>query len=78
MAVVAGIDFGTLSVRVSADGHSTLGTIRQPDGRRHVTYAGKPLYDDFGDGRQDRCCARTSASSGGLWLVVRPDGSLVR
>jgi predicted lipoprotein with Yx(FWY)xxD motif len=55
-----------------------LGTLRRLDGRRHVTYAGKPLYYYVGDRRPGQVLCQNVREFGGLWLVVRPDGSLVR
>jgi predicted lipoprotein with Yx(FWY)xxD motif len=56
---------------------SLIGTTRRRDGRRQVTYAGRPLYFYVDDGvGQVKCQAVTEF--GGTWLVVRPGGSLVR
>jgi predicted lipoprotein with Yx(FWY)xxD motif len=57
---------------------SKLGTIHRPDGRRHVTYAGKPLYYYVGDRRPGQVLCQKVRDFGGLWLVVRPNGSLIR
>ena len=57
---------------------SKLGTIRRPDGRRQVTYAGKPLYYYVGDRRPGQVLCQNVREFGGLWLVERPNGSLVR
>jgi len=57
---------------------SKLGTIRRPDGRRQVTYAGKPLYYYIGDRRPGQVLCQNVSEFGGLWLVERPNGSLVR
>jgi predicted lipoprotein with Yx(FWY)xxD motif len=55
-----------------------LGAIRRTDGRLQVTYAGKPLYYYVGDGKPGQILCQNVREFGGLWLVVRPDGSLVR
>lgn len=55
---------------------SLLGTTRRRDGRRQVTYAGRPLYFYVNEGRRQVFCHRVR-SWGGLWLVVRPSGRLV-
>lgn len=56
---------------------SLIGTTRRRDGRRQVTYSGRPLYYYVNDGvGQVKCQAVTEF--GGTWLVVRPSGSLVR
>jgi predicted lipoprotein with Yx(FWY)xxD motif len=54
-----------------------LGTTRRRDGKRQLTYAGRPLYFYVGDPvGQIRC--QNVHEFGGLWLVVRPTGALVR
>lgn len=53
-----------------------LGTTRRRDGRRQVTYAGRPLYFYVNEGRRQVFCHRVF-SFGGLWLVVRPSGRVV-
>ena len=56
---------------------SLLGTTRRRDGRRQLTYAGRPLYRYVGDPvGQVRC--QNVREFGGLWLVVRPSGALIR
>ena len=54
-----------------------LGTVRRRDGSRQVTYAGRPLYYYVGDGRGQVKCQNVD-EFGGLWLVVRGSGRLVR
>jgi predicted lipoprotein with Yx(FWY)xxD motif len=54
-----------------------LGTIRRRDGTRQVTYRGRPLYYYVGDGRGEVRCQNVD-EFGGVWLVVRGDGTLVR
>ena len=54
-----------------------IGTIRRADGRRQVTYAGRPLYYYVGDGKGRILCQNVE-EFGGLWLVVRGSGKLVR
>ncbi len=56
---------------------SLLGTIRRADGRRQVTYAGRPLYYYVGDGKGRILCQNVN-EFGGDWLVVRGSGKLVR
>lgn len=56
---------------------SLFGTIRRRDGRRQLTYAGKALYYYVQDGRGQVLCQNVR-EFGGLWLVVRPSGRLVR
>jgi predicted lipoprotein with Yx(FWY)xxD motif len=56
---------------------SLLGTTRRRDGKRQLTYAGKPLYYYVHDGRGQVLCQNVR-EFGGLWLVVRPNGRLVR
>jgi predicted lipoprotein with Yx(FWY)xxD motif len=57
---------------------SLLGTIRRGDGRRQVTYAGKPLYYYVGDREPLQVLCQNVEEFGGLWLVVRPTGAPVR
>lgn len=56
---------------------SLLGTVRRRDGRRQLTYAGRPLYYYVHDGVGQVLCQNVS-EFGGLWLVVRGSGKLVR
>ena len=56
---------------------SLLGTVKRRDGRVQVTYAGKPLYFYAHEGPREVKCQNVS-EFGGLWLVVRPNGTLVR
>ena len=52
---------------------SLLGTTRRRDGRRQVTYAGKPLYYYAHEGPgQVRC--HNVYLNGGLWWVIGPSG----
>jgi len=57
---------------------SLLGTIRRADGSRQVTYNGRPLYYYVGDRRPGQVLCQDVFEFGGLWLVVRPSGRLVR
>jgi predicted lipoprotein with Yx(FWY)xxD motif len=57
---------------------SALGTTRRNDGRRQVTYAGRPLYYYVGDRRPGQVTCQNIREFGGLWLVMRASGSLVR
>ena len=57
---------------------SLLGTILRRDGRRQATYAGKPLYYYVGDRKPLQVLCQNVREFGGLWLVVRPNGTLVR
>jgi hypothetical protein len=43
-----------------------------------ATYAGRPLYRYVGDRRPFQVLCQNVREFGGLWLVVRPDGTLVR
>jgi len=56
---------------------SQIGTTRRRDGRRQITYNGWPLYYYVHDGVGQVLCQNVS-EFGGLWLVVRPTGALVR
>ena len=57
---------------------SLLGTVARKNGRRQVTYAGRPLYFYVGDTgpRVIRC--QNAVEFGGRWLLVRPSGKLLR
>jgi predicted lipoprotein with Yx(FWY)xxD motif len=55
-----------------------IGTTRRRDGRRQVTYNGRPLYYYVGDRKPSQVTCQNVEEFGGLWLVVRPNGSLVR
>jgi predicted lipoprotein with Yx(FWY)xxD motif len=55
-----------------------LGAIRRPDGRLQGTYAGRPLYYYVGDRAPRQILCQNVSEFGGLWLVVRPSGGLVR
>jgi predicted lipoprotein with Yx(FWY)xxD motif len=54
-----------------------LGTVRRRNGRRQVTYNGWPLYYYAHEGPGEVKCQNVR-EFGGLWLVVRPNGQLVR
>jgi predicted lipoprotein with Yx(FWY)xxD motif len=55
-----------------------LGTTRRRDGSRQVTYAGRPLYYYVGDRRPGEVRCQNVFGFGGLWLVMRPNGRVVR
>ena len=57
---------------------SLVGTARRSDGRLQVTYAGRPLYHYVGDRAPHQILCQNVAEFGGTWLVVRPNGTLVR
>jgi len=57
---------------------SLLGTVKRGDGRLQATYAGKPLYYYVGDRKPLQILCQNVNEYGGLWLVVKPDGTLVR
>ena len=56
---------------------SLIGTTRRKDGRLQVTYNGWPLYYYAHEGPGEVKCQNVD-QFGGLWLVARPDGTLVR
>jgi predicted lipoprotein with Yx(FWY)xxD motif len=56
---------------------SLIGTTRRKDGRLQVTYNGRPLYSYAHEGLGEVKCQNVFGF-GGLWLVARPDGTLVR
>ncbi|HEV8685954.1 MAG TPA: hypothetical protein VGQ84_01670 [Gaiellaceae bacterium] len=55
-----------------------LGTTRRAGGKLQVTYAGRPLYYYVGDTKPGQVRCQNVREFGGLWLVMRPDGRLVR
>jgi predicted lipoprotein with Yx(FWY)xxD motif len=57
---------------------SLLGTVRRANGARQVTYAGRPLYFYEGDRTPGQILCQNVSEFGGLWLVQRPSGKLVR
>jgi len=57
---------------------SLLATTRRANGDRQVTYAGRPLYHWIGDREPGVVGCQNVSEFGGLWLVVRADGRLVR
>lgn len=56
---------------------SLIGSVRRRNGRLQVTYNGRPLYFYAHEGPREVKCQNVS-EFGGLWLVVRPNGTLVR
>jgi predicted lipoprotein with Yx(FWY)xxD motif len=57
---------------------SLLGSIRRANGKIQVTYAGRPLYYYVGDRAPRQILCQNVSEFGGLWLVARPNGTLVR
>src|SRR5438876_10675843 len=55
-----------------------LGTTRRTDGKLQLTYAGRPIYYYVGDRKPGQILCQNVREYGGLWLVVRPSGALVR
>jgi predicted lipoprotein with Yx(FWY)xxD motif len=55
-----------------------LGTVARRNGRRQVTYAGRPLYYYVGDNGPGVIRCQDVFEYGGRWLVVRSTGSPVR
>jgi predicted lipoprotein with Yx(FWY)xxD motif len=52
---------------------SLLGTKRRRNGKKQVTYAGKPLYYYAHEGPREVLCHNVFLN-GGYWWVVGPDG----
>lgn len=57
---------------------SLLGTTGRANGTLQVTYAGRPLYYYIGDRRPGQVTCQNVSEFGGAWLVMRPNGRLVR
>src|SRR6266550_1334292 len=55
-----------------------VGSTVRRDGRRQVTYDGRPLYYYVGDRSAGEIRCQNVTEFGGTWLVVRPSGQLVR
>ena len=56
---------------------SQLGTVKSPDGKLYVTYAGYPLYTFSGDSGSGMAAGQGIVSYGGTWETVTPAGALV-
>jgi predicted lipoprotein with Yx(FWY)xxD motif len=56
---------------------SLLGTIRRPDGRLQVTYAGHPLYLFFGDRRRGDTNGEGLHDFGAAWYALAPSGKKI-
>jgi predicted lipoprotein with Yx(FWY)xxD motif len=61
---------------------SLLRTTRRSDGRLQATYVGRPLYYYYyyyiDDQKPGQILCQGVSLFGGVWLVVQPDGKLVR
>jgi predicted lipoprotein with Yx(FWY)xxD motif len=58
---------------------SLLGASRRRDDRRQVTYNRRPLYYYYvGDKKPGQVLCQNVDEFGGTWLVIRPNGQLVR
>ena len=57
---------------------SLLATVRRRNGRRQVTYAGRPLYYYAGDNGPGVIRCQDVYEFGGRWLILRPSGKLIR
>jgi predicted lipoprotein with Yx(FWY)xxD motif len=68
---------GTLSAGAGVK-RALLGTAKRTNGRRQVTYAGRPLYYYVGDTKPKQILCQDVVEYGGRWLIVRPSGKLVR
>lgn len=55
-----------------------IGTVTRKDGRRQVTYNGRPLYRYVGDRSPGQILCQNVFEFGGTWLIMRPSGKLVR
>jgi predicted lipoprotein with Yx(FWY)xxD motif len=71
--------FATGSLRAAKGVQRRLiGTTVRRNGKRQVTYAGRPLYYYVGDRSAGEIRCQNVTEFGGTWLVVRPNGRLVR
>ena len=55
-----------------------LGTVKRKNGRRQVTYAGKPLYYYVGDTKPGQILCQDVVEYGGRWLILKPSGAFRR
>jgi predicted lipoprotein with Yx(FWY)xxD motif len=55
-----------------------LGTTRRADGSLQITYAGHALYYYVGDRSKGQILCQNVTEFGGVWRVIRPNGTLVR
>jgi predicted lipoprotein with Yx(FWY)xxD motif len=55
-----------------------LGTVRRADGKLQATYSARALYHYVGDTKPGVVLCQNVEEFGGLWLVVRGSGALVR
>jgi len=55
-----------------------VGTTQRHTRRRQIPYRGRPLYYYVGDKKPARITCQNVVEFGGRWLVVRPNGKLVR
>ena len=69
---------GRLAIRAGKGvKRSLIGTTRRRNGRLQITYNGWPLYY-YAHERPGQILCQNVDEFGGLWLVVRPSGALVR
>jgi predicted lipoprotein with Yx(FWY)xxD motif len=55
-----------------------LGSVKRKNGRRQLTYAGRPLYYYVGDDGPGVIRCQDVYEFGGRWLIIRPSGKLIR
>ncbi len=55
-----------------------LGTTKRANGKIQVTYGGRPLYYYVGDRKPGQVLCQNVPEFGGLWLVLRASGKLVK
>jgi predicted lipoprotein with Yx(FWY)xxD motif len=65
-------------VKRKPTGNRLLGVTLRRDGRLQVTLAGRPLYYYVGDRRAGQILCQNVPEFGGIWRVVRENGTLVR
>jgi predicted lipoprotein with Yx(FWY)xxD motif len=55
-----------------------LGSDRNPEGGRVVTYHGWPLYTYIGDKKRGQATGQALNLNGGLWYVLEPSGKVLK
>ena len=66
----------TTSAKPTATGvTATVGTITRPDGSKQLTVGGRPVYRFAGDANPGDVKGQ---GVGGIWFVLRPDGTMVK
>ena len=55
-----------------------VGTTPRSDGKRQVTYGGHPVYYYAGESMPGQVLCQNVPEFGGIWLIVKPNGTAVQ